>query len=97
MFTPYRSETRGIVERAVRGVKEGTSAFMAECDLAEAMGYCGYLRNIQDEVADGKAVSQYERELKDPFGAQFSHSEQKYITIRSPRETSFMSINMVFK
>ena len=75
---------------------------MAECDLAEggweeAVGYSGYLRNLQDEVADGKAVSQYERKFKDPFGAQLSHSEQKFITIRSPRETSFMSINMVFK
>ena len=75
---------------------------MAECDVAEgeweeAMGYSGYLRNIQDEVADAKAVTQYEREFKDPFGAQLSHSEQKIFTIRSPRETSFMSINMVFK
>ena len=51
--TPHRSETHGIVERAVRRVKEGTSAVLLQSGLdkewsADSMeGNC-YLRNIQD-------------------------------------------------
>ena len=57
--TPHRSETNGIAERAVRRVKEGTSAVLLPSGLHERWGsdsmecHC-YLRNVQDLLADGK-------------------------------------------
>ena len=53
--TPHRSETNGIAERAVRRVKEGTSAVLLQSGLDEkwsagSMECCTYLRNIQDLV-----------------------------------------------
>ena len=41
---PHRAETNRIAERAVRRVKEGTSALMVHC----------YLRNIKEMLAEGK-------------------------------------------
>ena len=57
--TPHRSETNGIAERAVRRVKEGTSAVLLQSGLddkwwADSMECYSYLRNIQDELSDGK-------------------------------------------
>ena len=51
--TPHRSETNGIAERAVRKVKEGTSAVLLQLGLdtewwADSMECCCYLRNIED-------------------------------------------------
>ena len=51
--TPHRSETNGIAERAVRRVKEGTSAVLLQSGLneswlADSMECYTYLRNIQD-------------------------------------------------
>ena len=47
--TPHRSETNGIAERAVRRVKEGTSAVLLQSGLDEKWWECyTYLRNIQD-------------------------------------------------
>ena len=62
--TPHRSETNGIAERAVRRVKEGTSAVLLQSGLdenwwANSMECKTYLRNIQDLLSDGK--TQYER------------------------------------
>ena len=57
--TPHRSETNGIAERAVRQVKEGTSAVFLQSGLDERWWsdsmecYC-YPRNVQDLLADGK-------------------------------------------
>ena len=57
--TPHRSETNGIAERAVRRVKEGTSAVLLQSGLgnewwaASMECYC-HLRNIQDLLSDGK-------------------------------------------
>ena len=57
--TPHRSETNEIAERAVRRVKEGTSAVLLQSGLgekswADSMECYTYLRNIQDLLSDGK-------------------------------------------
>ena len=62
--TPHRSETNGIAERAVRRVKEGTSAVLLQSGLneswwADSMECYTYLRNVTDLLSDGKPP--YER------------------------------------
>ena len=57
--TPHRSETNGIAERAVRRVKEGTSAVLLQSGLNESwwtdsMECYTSLRNTQDLLSDGK-------------------------------------------
>ena len=69
MSTPHRSETNGIAERAVRIIKEGTSAVFLQSGLdenwwADSMECYCCLRNIQDRLSDGKTP--YER----CFGSQ---------------------------
>ena len=68
--TPHRSETHGIAERAVRRVKEGTSAVLLQSGLgenfwADSMECYTYLRNIQDLLSDGK--THHERRFGKPF------------------------------
>ena len=68
--TPRRSETNGIAERAVRRVKEGTSAVLLQSGLgnewwADSMECYCYLRDIQDLLSDGKTP--YERRFGMPF------------------------------
>ena len=68
--TPHRSEINVIAERAVRRVKEGTSAVLLQSGLdeswwADSMDCYTYLRNIQDLLSDGKTP--YERR----FGQRF--------------------------
>ena len=68
--TPHRSETNEIAERAVRRVKEGTSAVLLQSGLdenwwADSMECKTYLRNIQDLLSDGKTP--YERRFGEPF------------------------------
>ena len=68
--TPHRSETNGIAERAVRRVKEGTSAVLLQSGLdakwsADSLQCHCYLRNIQDLLSDGKTP--YERRFGMPF------------------------------
>ena len=68
--TPHRSETNGIVERAVRRVKEGTSAVLLQSGLneswwADSMECYTYLRNVTDLLPDGKTP--YERRFGKPF------------------------------
>ena len=51
--TPHRSETSGIAERAVRRVKEGSSAVLLQSGLdekwwADSTECNCYLRNVQD-------------------------------------------------
>ena len=63
--TPHRSETNGIAERAVRRVKEGTSAVLLHSGLneswwADSMECYTYLRNVPD-LLSGKTP--YERRL----------------------------------
>ena len=68
--TPQRSETNGIAERAVRRVKEGTSAVLLQACLneswwADSMECYTYLRNVTDLLSDGKTP--YERRFGQPF------------------------------
>ena len=66
--TPHRSETNGIAERAVRRVKEGTSAVLLQSGLneswwADSMECYTYLRNVTDFLS-GKTP--YERRIGQP-------------------------------
>ena len=68
--TPHRSETFGIAERAVRRVKEGTSAVLLQSGLneswwADSMECYTYLRNVTDLLSDGETP--YERRFGKPF------------------------------
>ena len=68
--TPHRSETNGITERAVRSVKEGTSAVLLQSGLtenwwADSMECNTFLRNVTDLLSDGKTP--YERRYGQPF------------------------------
>ena len=68
--TPHRSETNGIAKRAVRSVKEGTSAVLLQSGLneswwADSMEWYTYLRNVTDLLSDGKTP--YERRFGQPF------------------------------
>ena len=68
--TPHRSEANGIAERAVRRVKEGTSAVLLQSGLnesrwADSMECYTYLRNVTDLLSDGKTP--YERRFGQPF------------------------------
>ena len=68
--TLHRSETNGIAERAVRRVKEGTSAVLLQSGLSNEWSadstecYC-HVRNIQDLLSEGKTP--YERRFGIPF------------------------------
>ena len=67
-----KSETNGIAERAVRRIKEGTSAVLLESGLdgkwwADSMECSCYLRNIQDKISD----------VKTPFERRFGESFQR--------------------
>ena len=67
---PHLSETNGIAERAVRRVKEGTSAVLLQSGLneswwADSMECYNYLRNVTDLLSDGKTP--YERRFGQPF------------------------------
>ena len=68
--TPHRSETNGIAERAVRRVKEGTSAVLLQSGLneswwADSMECYTCLRNVTDLLSDGKTPC--ERRFGQPF------------------------------
>ena len=68
--TPHRSETNWIAERAVRRVKEGTSAVLLQSGLNEnwwvdSMECYTYLRNVTDPLSDGKTP--YERRFGQPI------------------------------
>ena len=76
--TPRRSETNDIAERAVRRVKEGTSAVLLQPGLDEKWWsdsmecYC-YLRSVQDLLANGKTP--YERLFGE--GAMVEHHTER--------------------
>ena len=88
--TLHRSETNWIAERAVRRVKEGTSAVLLQSGLekwwADSMECYCYLRNIQDLLSDGKTP--YERRFGMPsngpvmpFGACLRRTYRDYINL----------------
>ena len=95
--TPHRSETNGIAERAVRRVKEGTSAVLLHSGLdenwwADSMECYAHLRNIQDRLSDGKTL--YERRLGKPIkDRSFRLVHWLSITL-SLRKTSQESISL---
>ena len=68
--TLHRSETNGIAERAVRRIKEGTSAVRPQSGLDEKWSaysmecFC-YMRNVQDLLSSGKSL--YESRFGEPF------------------------------
>ena len=71
--TPHKSETYRIAERAVRRVKEGTSAVLLQSGLdnewwADSMECYCYLRNSQDLLSDGRTP--YERRFAIPFNGR---------------------------
>ena len=73
MSTPHRSETNGIAERAVRRVKEGTSAVLLQSGLnenwwADSMECYTYLRNVTDLVSD------LQNHMRDDLG---NHSKEQ--------------------
>ena len=68
--THHRSETHVISERAVRRIKEGTSAVLLQSGSdekwrADSLACCYYLRNVQDLLADGKTL--YEKRFGEPL------------------------------
>ena len=68
--TPHRSETNGIAGRAVRRLKEGTSAVLLQSGLneswwADSMECYTYLRIVPDLLSDGKTP--YERRFGQPL------------------------------
>ena len=74
MSTPHRSETNGIAERAVRRVKEGTSAVLLQSGLneswwADSMECYTYLRNVTGLLSDGKTPNErrFGQPLKGPI------------------------------
>ena len=96
--TPHRSETHGFASRAVRKIKEGTSAVLLPSGL-DAKWWAGfmecycYLRNIQDLLSGGKTPR--ERRFGEPFLKNIYISRLVHwlsITL-SLRKTSQESIN----
>ena len=99
--TPHRSETNGIVERAARSVKEGTSAVLSQSGLGEKWWadsvecHC-YLRDVQDFLAEGKTPC--ERRFGEPFkGPKISFGAMVENHPISVRKTSQDSINLARK
>ena len=85
--TPHRSETHGIAERAVRSVKESTSAVLLQSGPIEKCGvdsmeWYTYLRNVTDLLFDGKSPYQrrFGHEFKGPIVPFSSLDEYHPIT-----------------
>ena len=95
--TLHRSETNGIAERAVRRVKEGTSAVLLQSGLNESwwaasMECYTYLRNVTDLLSDGKMP--YERRLGNHLKDRLFHLVHWLSITLLLRRTSQESINL---
>ena len=96
--TPHRSETNGIAERAVRRVREGTSAVLLQSGLDESwwtdsVECYTYLRNVTDLLSVGKTP--YERRvLENHLKDQLSRLVHWLSITLSLRTTSPESINL---
>ena len=81
--TPHRSETNGTAERAVRRVKEGTSAVLLQSGLddkwwADSMECCCYLRNIQSVCSrTTRLKNNQEKRRKRAFNSQNGKRRQR--------------------
>ena len=97
---PVRSETNGVAERAIRRVKEGTSAVLLQSGLDEKWWaasmecYC-FLRNVQDLLADGKTPN--ERRFGEPLKGRVIPFGARLNIIRFLRKTSKDSTNLARK
>ena len=94
---PLRSEANGIAERAVRRVKEGTSAVLLQSGLneswwADSMQCFIYLRNVTDLLSDGKTP--YERRFGQPFKGPIIPFGSSVAFTLFLRRTSQESINL---
>ena len=93
----HTDQKQMIAERAVRRVKEGTSAVLLQSGLnenwwADSMECSTYLRNVTDLLSDGKTP--YERRFGQPFkGQSFRLVHWLGITLFL-RRTSQESINL---
>ena len=95
--TPHRSQTNRIAERAVRRVKEGTSAVLLQSGLnerwwADSMECYTYLRNVTDLLSDGKTP--HERRFGQPFIVPIIHLVHWLSITLFLRKTSQESINL---
>ena len=95
--TPHRSETNGIAERAVRRVKEGTSAVSLQSGLNESwwagsMECYTNLRNVTDLLSDGKTT--YEDVLGNHLKDRLCHLVHWLSITLSLRRISPESINL---
>ena len=97
--TQHRSETNEIAERAVRRVKQGTSAVLLQSGLdnewwADSMECCCYLQNVQDKLSDEKTTCERRFGMPFngpviPFGAML-----EYHTISGKRPVATASVRL---
>ena len=98
--TPHRSETNGISERAVRRVKEGTSAVLLQSGLDErwwsdAVECNRYLRDIQDLMGDGRTP--YERRSGELFKGPVIPLVHWLSTIQFLQKTKIKSFSSIWQ
>ena len=87
----------GLLKRAVRRVKEGTSAVLSQSGLDEngwsdSMECCTYLRNVTDLLSDWKTPC--ERRFGQPLQDRLYHSVHWLSITLQLRRTSQESINL---